>query len=174
MSPTQAALTGELRTLLAPVVQAAGCDLEDVSVASAGRRRQVRVIVDRDGGLSLDDVAEVSCAVSDALDSTDALGEAPYVLEVTSPGVDRPLREPRHWRRATGRLVTVTVAGEGPVTARILAADDDGVVLGVVGALPSSNRRLPYHALGPGAVQVEFGRLTSENPPEPAALTEPS
>ena len=73
--------------------------------AKAGRRSVVRVIVDSDGGVDLDAVADVSKAVSDALDEADPLGEQPYVLEVTSPGVDRPLTEPRHWRRNIGRKV---------------------------------------------------------------------
>ena len=89
-----------LLRLLEPVVAEAGFDLEDVLVTPAGKRRQVRVIVDGDGGVSLDDVAVVSQRVSAALDDSAAMGSGPYVLEVTSPGVDRPLTQPRHWRRA--------------------------------------------------------------------------
>ena len=108
---TRAGQTREhLLDVLAPVVAATGYDLEDVTVTSAGRRSLVRVIVDADGGVDLDAVAEVSRVVSEALDG-DADGGAafagPYVLEVSSPGVDRPLTEPRHWRRAIGRLVQV-------------------------------------------------------------------
>ncbi len=96
----------DLLDLLAPVVAAAGYDLEDVTVTAAGRRSLVRVIVDADEGVDLDGVADVSRAVSNALDDGDAFA-GPFVLEVSSPGVDRPLTEPRHWRRARGRLVTV-------------------------------------------------------------------
>jgi len=99
-----------LLEVLAPVVSATGHDLEDVNVTSAGRRSLVRVVVDADGGVDLDAVAEVSRVVSEALDADAPGGPAfagPYVLEVTSPGVDRPLTEPRHWRRAVGRLVQV-------------------------------------------------------------------
>ena len=99
-----------LMRLLDPVVTTQGLDLEDVVVTPAGRRRLLRVVVDRDGGLSLDAVAAVSTAVSAALDDSDAMGGAPYVLEVTSPGIDRPLTEPRHWRRNLTRLVTVATA----------------------------------------------------------------
>src|SRR3954465_3991900 len=98
-----------VRDVLEPVVAGAGYDLEDVHVTAAGRRSVVRVVVDRDGGLDLDAVAEVSRVVSGVLDETDGTGEAPYTLEVTSPGVDRPLTEPRHWRRAAGRLVRVAL-----------------------------------------------------------------
>jgi ribosome maturation factor RimP len=142
---------------LAPVVAAAGYDLEDVSVTAAGRRSVVRVIVDRDGGIDLDAVAEVSRSVSDALDASDVMGQAPYVLEVTSPGVDRPLTEPRHWRRAAGRLVRVSAGGAGQVTGRISEADDDKVTLDVDGDVHT----VAYSDLGPGHVQVEFSREDS-------------
>ena len=102
----------ELERLLEPIVRAAGMDLESVRVGSAGRRRLLRVIVDADGGVSLDDIALVSREVSARLDATGAMGEAPYTLEVSSPGVDRPLTLPRHWRRAVGRLVRVPLAGD--------------------------------------------------------------
>lgn len=142
---------------LQPVVAAAGYDLEDVSVSAAGRRSVVRVVVDRDGGIDLDAVADVSRAVSDALDGSDVMGPASYVLEVTSPGVDRPLTQPRHWRRAVGRLVNVAVADEGSVQGRVREADDDAVTFEVTGG----ERRIALDQLGPGHVQVEFSREES-------------
>ena len=110
-SRTSAHAREHLLELLAPVVADTGYDLEDVTVTSAGRRSLVRVIVDADGGVDLDAVADVSRAVSDALDADAATPDfaGPYVLEVSSPGVDRPLTEPRHWRRAVGRLVQVQI-----------------------------------------------------------------
>ena len=143
-----------LAGLIGPVVAAAGMDLESVRVSAAGRRRLLRVVVDSDHGVSLDDAAEVSRDVSAALDATDVMGDVPYTLEVSSPGVDRPLTEPRHWRRAAGRLVRVKT-GAGTVEGRVLAADADGVTLNVDGA----EHRYGYGDLGAGAVQVEFGRL---------------
>jgi len=144
-----------LAAVVAPVVAAAGYELESVEVTPAGRRRVVRVVVDADGGVSLDGVAEVSRAVSAALDDQESVvGKAPYVLEVSSPGVGRPLTAPRHWRRATGRLVRVPVAGRGPVHGRVRSAGDDGVVLDVDG----EECTLGYEALGHGQVQVEFSR----------------
>jgi ribosome maturation factor RimP len=141
-----------LAALIRPAVTAAGYDLEELEVTPAGRRRVVRVVVDADGGVSLDDVAEVSHAVSEVLDQhDDLLGSAPYVLEVTSPGVDRPLTEPRHWRRAAGRLVSVPVGGR-PVEGRVLGADEAGVELEVAG----DRRRHAYEELGRGRVQVEL------------------
>jgi ribosome maturation factor RimP len=142
-----------LATLIGPAVRAAGYDLEDLSVNPAGRRRVVTVVVDADGGVSLNDVADVSRAVSGVLDEhDDLLGSAPYVLEVTSPGVDRPLTEPRHWRRAAGRLVRVPVGGR-TLEARVVVADDAGVELEAGG----SRHRYGYDEVGRGRVQVEFG-----------------
>ena len=153
-----AAQRDRLASLVEPAVAAAGYDLEEVAVSPAGRRRVVRVVVDADGGVSLDDVAEVSRAVSAVLDEhDDLLGSAPYVLEVTSPGVDRPLSEPRHWRRAVGRLVRVPVDGR-TVEARVTGADAAGVELDT-GARRS---RHGYAELGPGRVQVEFARPEGE------------
>jgi ribosome maturation factor RimP len=142
-----------VRDALEPVVAAAGYDLEDVSIASAGRRSVVRVIVDRDGGIDLDAVADISRTVSTALDDSDVMGAAPYTLEVSSPGVDRPLTEPRHWQRASGRLVRVTADGSS-VTGRVTSADEDVVELDVAG----ETREMPYGCLGPGHIQVEFDR----------------
>src|SRR3954466_12565873 len=106
-----------LSELLAPVVQTTGADLEGVDVSKAGKRSVVRVVVDRDGGVSMDDVADVSRAVSDALAALDAAepgGLGPSsALEVPSPGVARPLTAARHWRRNISRLVTV-VLRDGP------------------------------------------------------------
>ncbi|MER5648397.1 MULTISPECIES: ribosome maturation factor RimP [unclassified Streptosporangium] len=141
--------------LLEPVVGAEGLDLEDVTVTPAGKRRLLRVVVDRDGGVSLDDVAEVSHAVSATLDADEAMGATPYVLEVSSPGVDRPLTEPRHWRRAVKRLVKADLRDGSAVEGRIVATDETGVELDVDGA----PRRIDYEDLTRGRVQVEFRRL---------------
>ena len=166
--------TERLAGWIAPVVGSAGYDLEALVVTPAGRRSGVRVVVDRDEGVSLDDVAEVSKEVSEVLDAhDDGMGRAPYVLEVTSPGVDRPLTEPRHWRRNTGRLVAVPVGPAGsaePVTARVTAVDDEGVTLAVEpppgkpGARrrPPTERSVPWSQLGAGRVQVEFARAGGE------------
>jgi ribosome maturation factor RimP len=161
--------TARLAGWIEPVVAAAGYDLEELVVTPAGRRSVVRVVVDRDQGVTLDDIAEVSRAVSEVLDQNDdGMGRTPYVLEVTSPGVDRPLTEQRHWRRNTGRRVAVVVGPAGhtaEVTGRITAVDHAGVTLAVEaqgkpGAKkrPPTPRQVPWGELGRGRVQVEFGR----------------
>jgi ribosome maturation factor RimP len=161
--------TARLAGWIEPVVGSAGYDLEELVVTPAGRRSIVRVVVDRDEGVTLDDIADVSRAVSEVLDQNDeGMGRTPYVLEVSSPGVDRPLTEHRHWRRNTGRLVAVAVGPAGSadqVVGRVTAVDDRGVTLAVEakgkpGAKkrPPTPRQVPWAELGAGRVQVEFGR----------------
>ena len=151
-------IEGRIADVIGPVIAAAGMDLESVRVSAAGRRRLLRVVVDSDRGVSLDDAAAVSRKLSAALDAAPVMGDFPYTLEVSSPGVDRPLTDPRHWRRAVGRLVQVTAADAGPISGRVLAADTDGVTLDVAG----DHRRFGYAALGAGAIQVEFGHPQTE------------
>jgi ribosome maturation factor RimP len=161
------ASTDRLEALLASTASACGVDLEGVELTTAGRRRVLRVLVDRDGGLTLDDIADVSRAVSRDLDADDALGPQAYTLEVSSPGVDRPLVAPRHWRRSVGRLVTVVVRQGADVTGRVLSADDDetgGVRLDVDG----TERALDYADLARGKVQVEFKRAEADAADESA------
>ena len=154
----------DLAALVEPIVAAAGFDLEELSVKRAGRKFSLRVVVDGDNGVKLDEAAAVSSAVSAALDARTGASEVfrgePYTLEVTSPGVDRPLTEPRHWRRNVGRKVVVKTS-EGEVLGRVVAADDSGITLAVErkGQTPK-DRVLPYDDLGAGAVQLEFRRET--------------
>jgi ribosome maturation factor RimP len=131
-----------------------GLDVEGVTLTSAGRHRMLRVAVDKDGGVSLDDLADATRDLSVALDDTDLMGEHPYTLEVTSPGVDRPLTLPRHWRRNRDRLVTVTLADDETVTGRIGSSDEDGVVLNVDG----TERTYAYEDVVKAKIQVEFSR----------------
>lgn len=156
-SRTPTAQGARLTGVLQGVVDAAGYDLEQVSVSRVGRRSLVRVVVDADDGVSLDDVAELSRVISDALDDADradalsATGLGAYTLEVTSPGVDRSLTELRHWRRAIGRLVRTRI-GDRAVEGRVVSADDLGIALEV----GSTVQVVPYADLGPGSIQVEF------------------
>jgi ribosome maturation factor RimP len=136
-----------------------GLDVEAVEVTPAGKRRVLRVAVDKDGGVTLDDVADATRAVSDVLDASDVMGEMPYTLEVTSRGVDRPLTLPRHWRRNADRLVKVTLVDGGTVTGRITTSDDDGATLDVDG----SPRELSYADVAKALVQIEFNRKSDKS-----------
>ncbi len=163
--PGPAPDTDRLVRLLEPVVHAMSMDLEGIRVTAAGRRRVLRVVIDADGGVSLDDIALASRELSVKLDNSAEMGEQPYTLEVSSPGVDRPLTQPRHWRRAIGRLVVAPLNtetaghqnGNGAAAAegRIVGSSERGVTLEQDGA----TREYQYAELGPGRVQVEFGHF---------------
>lgn len=152
---TQERIAAELAEPLASL----GLDLEAVEITPAGKRRILRVAVDKDGGVTLDDVADATRLVNTVLDDSEVMGEQPYTLEVTSRGVDRPLTLPRHWRRNETRLVkVVTTAGE-TVTGRIMASDDDGATLDAAG----SPRRIGYAEMKKALVQIEFNRKDEED-----------
>lgn len=147
-----------VRAVVEPAVIGAGYELDALNVKPVGRRYLVRAVIDGDGGLGLDVIAEVSREISQALDEAEETGEqlipGEYQLEVSSPGVDRPLTTPAHWRRNIGRMVSVR-AVERNYTGRVTAADDQGITLEVAGV----SHRLGYRDLGPGRVQIEFRRL---------------
>ena len=157
MSTTQ---SERLRELLEPLVTSQGLDLEEIAVDSVGRKRVLRVVVDSDTGADLDQIADVSRALSAKLDETDAMGEGEYTLEVGTPGAERLLKEHRHYLRAVGRLVKFQLAEGGDVVARILTVDDEGldvVVPGVKGRKATA-RRLAFQDVEKARVQVEFSR----------------
>ena len=152
---------GDLRAVLEPVVAAAGFELDALDVRATGRRQTVRLVVDSDTGAGLDDIAKVSRAASEALDRQEHLVGGSYTLEVTSPGVDRPLTTPRHWRRAHLRLVAVRPHEGAPFTGRVGPAGDGSVTLLVDGTV----RDVRYADVAHAAVEVEFA------PPPQAEIT---
>lgn len=157
MSTTQ---SERLRGLLEPLVSAKELDLEEVEVSRAGRRRVLRVVVDSDEGVDLDECAELSRTISEKLDETDAMGEDEYQLEVTSPGAERPLTEHRHYLRAVGRLAKFQLTEDGELVARILTVDDEGLDLevpGVKGRKPTA-RRIEFTQIAKARVEIEFNR----------------
>jgi len=143
-----------VRAIAVPIVSAANLDLEDLTVDKVGRRNKVTVIVDGDGGVDLDVIAEVSHAISVALDEQPDSDDSPFVLEVTSPGVDRPLTQPRHWRRANDRLVSIEMTDGTSVTGRIISSDDDSAEVEISG----QTRDVPFSGVANAVVQVEFDR----------------
>ena len=159
-----------IRPALHEALAPTGLVLEDVAITPAGHRRVVKVLVDRDLGgvdevteptepLTLDEVADATRAVSEALDDSDAMGEMAYTLEVSSPGVGRPLTEPRHFQRNVGRLLTVHHDG-ADLTGRVTAASATGVTLEVPAtkSTPSRTQTLAYAGVERAVVQVEFAR----------------
>jgi len=153
-----AALRARLRDLTEPLVIEEGLDLEEVSVSRVGRRYLVRITVDADGGINHDELSDVSRAISARLDQAERdsgdLTPGGYTLELSSPGIDRPLTLPRHWHRNQGRLVVVRVGGR-QLIGRVVAVSDEGVTLDLDGKRVEA----AFAELGPGRVQVEFTRL---------------
>lgn len=140
--------------LLTPVLADAAVDLEAVELIPAGRRTVVRLVVDADGGVGLDQLADLSRTVGKVLDAHDIMGERSYTLEVTSRGVDRPLTAPRHWRRNRGRLVKIVHVDGSQLTGRVEGSDDTGAHLAVDGR----THRVEYTDVAKARVEVEFSR----------------
>ena len=153
-SAKQDATRDRIEAELVDPLRALGLDIEAVEVTPAGKRRILRVAVDQDDGVTLDEVAEATREVNRVLDESDVMGEMPYTLEVTSRGVDRPLTLPRHWRRNAGRLVKVTFEDGSSETGRIGESSDEKVTLEVSG----TNRDVAYADVKKALVQVEFNR----------------
>jgi ribosome maturation factor RimP len=149
------------------VVESLGLEVDRIETAAAGRRTVLRIFLDGDGasgrGPSLDEVAQATRLISTALDESPAVGNAPYVLEVSTRGATRPLTAPKHFRRNIGRLVAASLAGGGAVTGRIVAAGDDAVRLEVEGA----EREFRYRDLARAVVQLELNRPDVEDADEP-------
>jgi ribosome maturation factor RimP len=149
--------------LVAALVEGRGYDLEGVRVTAAGARSTVRVMVDGDEGVDLDAIAELSAAVSEALDEAGDFGGTPYTLEVTTPGIDRPLTSERHWRRARGRRVRMVVDGV-ELVGRVGGLRDGEVAIVERGKAGPAVRTVPLSQASGAVVQVEF------NAPDPREL----
>ena len=159
-----------LHALLEPEVLANRLYLEDVTIHVAGANRVVHVVVDlpqeETGGVGLDVIAEISKTLSDTLDNDPSTDSRPYELEVSSPGVGRPLTEERHWYRARGRMVKVNVLQGENVTGRVQSVDGDGVTLVPEitvkkGMKPKQGEpvKLPFDRIRSGKVEIEFSHL---------------
>lgn len=154
-------LTETLRRDICAVIEQAGLDCEEISTRIVGNREQITVVIDKDGGVDLDSVADMSSALSNLLDNAAGF-DAPFVLEVTSPGVDRPLTLPRHWSRARNRLVEVATHDGTSFTGRIIEADDEGARIDVTTKGRTDSVRVPYADVLRAVVQVEFSKPREE------------
>ena len=158
-SAKQDATRDRMEAELVHPVCALGLEVVAVENTPAGKRWILRVAVDKDGGVTLDDVADATREVSGVLDDSDVMGEMPYTLEVTSRGVDRPLTLPRHWRRNADRLVKVSLTDGATVTGRITDSDEERVTLDVDGTA----RQVALTDVAKALVQVEFNRKSHKS-----------
>lgn len=150
-------LVETIHEALAPVVEATGFFLEEVNVASPGKRRVVTCVVDGVNNLNLDEVTTVSREIAAVLDVAPFMGDTPFTLEVTSPGVDRPLTEPRHWAKNRTRLVRVVMLNGDVVSGRIVEVHDAGVSL-LVREKDPKEITLSFADIKRALVEIEFNR----------------
>ena len=144
----------DLTLLINPVVSAAGFILEEIKVSPSGKRKHLSVIIDGlHGNPNLDQVASISRAISDELDRVSVLGNQPFTLEVTTPGIDRPLTAERHWVKNIGRLVEIKLNEDKKIVGRIVSVENDSVKIDEL-LVPLSDIKL-------AKIQVEFNRKDS-------------
>lgn len=150
-------LTETIHEAIAPVVEATGFFLEEVHIASPGKRRVITCVVDGENNLNLDEVTSVSREIAAVLDEAPFMGDTPFTLEVTSPGVDRPLTEPRHWAKNKTRLVRVVMVNGDVIAGRIMAVHDAGVSL-LVGEKDPKEVVVSFADIKRALVEIEFNR----------------
>jgi ribosome maturation factor RimP len=152
------ALKDQISELVTPAVTEAGFYLEDVHIATPGSHRIVTCIVDGDSSLNLDQVTSVSRIISELLDEATFMGETPFTLEVTSPGVDRPLTAPRHFKKNVDRLLKVIKVDGSEVTGRILSNTDQDVTLTVTVKKETREEVVALVDIKRAVVEIEFSR----------------
>jgi len=154
-------LNEEVAAAIRPLIEATGNYLEDLTIISAGRRRMLTVIVDSDSHLNLDQVTVVTKAISESLETLEILGDTPFTLEVTSPGVDRPLTLPRHWRKNKGRLVKASLKDGSALEGRIGESTDSTTSIG--------ETQITYGDIAKAMVEIEFKSINTGDSNEEAS-----
>ena len=138
----------DISAAITPALEALGFYLEDVTITSAGRRSMLTVIVDGDTHLSLDQVTSATKAIGEIVESIQSLGETPFTLEVTSPGLDRPLTKVRHWQKNMNRLVKVVLHDGSEIKGRINEVNESSSVVGEI--------KVNYSDIKRATLEVEF------------------
>ncbi|MEY4970656.1 MAG: hypothetical protein RLZZ277_887 [Actinomycetota bacterium] len=152
------ALKDQIAELITPALQQAGYFLEDVNLVTPGNHRIVTVIVDGESALNLDQVTVASKLVSELMDEAPFMGETPFTLEVTSPGIDRPLTLPRHFAKNVTRLLKVTKTDGEVVTGRIASNTDADVTLTVAVKKEAKEVVVALADIKRAVVEIEFNR----------------
>ena len=152
------ALKDQISEHITPALHKAGYFLEDVNLVSPGQHRIVTVIVDGESALNLDQVTVASKLVSELLDEATFMGETPFTLEVTSPGIDRALTLPRHFAKNVDRLLKVTKSDGVVITGRILSNTDSDVTLSVTEKKDVKEVVISLDAIKRAQVEIEFNR----------------
>lgn len=142
-----------VQEMVAPIALELALDVESVEIRKTGNQKIVKVILDKDGGISLEEIAAATREISVKLDELPELASS-FTLEVTSPGVDRPLTAPKHWRRNLGRLVRVELISGGSLDGRITDVTEEQITLQV----KQQQRMISLTEIKRAVVQVEFNR----------------
>ena len=141
----------QVAAVITPAIQALGFYVEDISITSAGRRSMLTVIVDGDTHLSLDQVTVATKAISEIVENLPTLGNNPFTLEVTSPGLDRPLTKPRHWRKNKDRLIKIVLNDGKEITGRINDSTDDEVIV--------DEQKIAFVDIKRATLEIEFKQV---------------
>jgi ribosome maturation factor RimP len=141
----------QVAAVITPAIQALGFYVEDISITSAGRRSMLTVIVDGDTHLSLDQVTVATKAISEIVENLPTLGNNPFTLEVTSPGLDRPLTNPRHWRKNKDRLIKIVLNDGKEITGRIKDSTDDEVIV--------DEQKVAFVDIKSATLEIEFKQV---------------
>lgn len=152
------ALKDQISELVTPALTQAGYFLEEVNVVTPGQHRIVTVIVDGESALNLDQVTVASKLVSELLDEASFMGETAFTLEVTSPGIDRPLTLPRHFAKNVTRLLKVVKNDGAVVTGRIASNTDSEVSLSVTEKKTTTDVVVAIADIKRATVEIEFNR----------------
>ena len=139
-----------VKQAILPIIEASGIYLEEVTL-TGGSPTTLTVIVDSDTHLNLDQVTVVTKQISEILESLPELGETPFTLEVSSPGIDRPLTLPRHWRKNQGRLTTIVLHNGNLVQGRIGDLSDADIAV--------DEKIIPLADIAKAHVEIEFKSL---------------
>ena len=141
----------DISDAVTPALSALGFYLEDVTITSAGRRSMLTIIVDGDTHLSLDQVTSATKAIGEIVESIQSLGETPFTLEVTSPGLDRPLTKPRHWRKNIDRLVKIVLLDGKEIKGRIKVASENSATV--------DESEIKFSDIKRASLEVEFKQV---------------
>ena len=142
----------DISAAITPALEALGFYLEDVTIISAGRRSMLTVIVDGDTHLSLDQVTSATKAIGEIVESVQSLGETPFTLEVTSPGLDRPLTKVRHWQKNVNRLVKVVLLDGSEIKGRIIDVSEVSATV--------DEKNINYSDVKRATLEIEFKPVT--------------
>ena len=141
-------LNDEVSAAIRPIIEATGNYLEELTITSAGKVKILTVIVDSDSHLNLDQVTAVTKQISEIVENLPALGDSAFTLEVTSPGLDRPLTKPRHWRKNLDRLVKITMNSGQVIEGRIGEATETTVLVG--------DEKVSFEDVKRAVLEIEF------------------